>query len=92
MEYSGQSNLKQVWLECGGKSPHIIFDDCPDLDHAAGRRAIGIQQPGRSRIAGSRLYVQAGIYDTFVSKVEACARDAARQSARPRLADGRHGR
>ena len=28
MEYSGQSNLKRVWLECGGKSPHIVFEDC----------------------------------------------------------------
>ncbi|KDD50200.1 aldehyde dehydrogenase (NAD) family protein, partial [Bordetella bronchiseptica OSU553] len=75
MEYSGQSNLKQIWLECGGKSPHIIFDDCPDLDRAALAAAIGIfNNQGEVCIAGSRLYVQAGIYDTFVSKVEACAR------------------
>ncbi|CCN05171.1 aldehyde dehydrogenase (NAD) family protein [Bordetella bronchiseptica MBORD675] len=75
MEYSGQSNLKQVWLECGGKSPHIIFDDCPDLDRAALAAAIGIfNNQGEVCIAGSRLYVQASIYDTFVGKVEACAR------------------
>ena len=26
MSYSGESNLKRVWLECGGKSPHIVFE------------------------------------------------------------------
>lgn len=31
MAYSAQSNLKQVWLECGGKSANIIFADCQDL-------------------------------------------------------------
>lgn len=75
MQYSGQSNLKQVWLECGGKSPHIIFDDCPDLDKAALAAAIGIfNNQGEVCIAGSRLYVQAGIYDTFMHKLEQIAR------------------
>jgi gamma-glutamyl-gamma-aminobutyraldehyde dehydrogenase len=31
MEYSGQSNLKQVWPETGGKSPNLVFADCEDL-------------------------------------------------------------
>lgn len=74
MQYSGQSNLKQVWLECGGKSPHIIFDDCPDLDRAALAAAIGIfNNQGEVCIAGSRLYVQRGIYDQFMEKLTACA-------------------
>ena len=76
MQYSGQSNLKQVWLECGGKSPHIIFDDCPDLDQAARAAAIGIfNNQGEVCIAGSRLYVQSAIYDTFMDKLIACAHD-----------------
>lgn len=71
MEYSGQSNLKRVWLECGGKSPHIVFDDCPDLDRAAQAAAIGIfNNQGEICIAGSRLYVQSGIYDAFMEKLE----------------------
>jgi len=37
LEYSAQSNMKRVWLECGGKSPNIILADCPDLDRAADR-------------------------------------------------------
>lgn len=75
MQYAGQSNLKQVWLECGGKSPHIVFDDCPDLDRAALAAAIGVfNNQGEVCIAGSRLYVQAGIYDAFMEKVETHAR------------------
>ncbi|MFJ4290807.1 aldehyde dehydrogenase [Cupriavidus sp. NPDC089707] len=75
MEYSGQSNLKRVWLECGGKSPHIVFDDCPDLDRAAQAAAIGIfNNQGEICIAGSRLYVQRAIYDAFMEKLEAHAR------------------
>ena len=35
MQYSGQSNLKRVSLELGGKSPQIVFADCPDLNAAA---------------------------------------------------------
>ncbi|WP_026641350.1 aldehyde dehydrogenase [Bordetella petrii] len=75
MQYAGQSNLKRVWLECGGKSPHIVFDDCPDLDRAALAAAAGIfVNQGEVCIAGSRLYVQAGIYDEFLERVTAHAR------------------
>ncbi|MEO6984955.1 MAG: aldehyde dehydrogenase [Paralcaligenes sp.] len=75
MAYSGQSNLKRIWLECGGKSPHIVFEDCPDLDRAAQAVAIGIfSNQGEVCIAGSRLYVQESIYDVFMNKVTACAR------------------
>ena len=75
MRYSADSNLKRVWLECGGKSPHIIFDDCPDLDRAAlvAAQAIFINQ-GEVCIAGSRLYVQEGIYDAFMERLTAHAK------------------
>lgn len=76
MAYSSQSNLKRVWLECGGKSPHIVFDDCPDLDKAAQAAATGIfANQGEVCIAGSRLYVQDGIYESFMQKVAACAQN-----------------
>ena len=42
MQYSGQSNLKRVSLELGGKSPHIIFNDCPDPGRAATEAAWGV--------------------------------------------------
>jgi len=35
MEYSGQSNMKRIWVEAGGKSPNIVFADCIDLKKAA---------------------------------------------------------
>lgn len=75
MRYSAESNLKRVWLECGGKSPHIVFDDCPDLDRAAvvAAQAIFVNQ-GEVCIAGSRLYVQDGIYDAFMDKLALHAR------------------
>lgn len=76
MTYSGESNLKRVWLECGGKSPHIVFEDCPDLDRAALIAALAIfSNQGEVCIAGSRLYVHDAIYDTFMEKVARHAAD-----------------
>jgi gamma-glutamyl-gamma-aminobutyraldehyde dehydrogenase len=70
MEYAAQSNLKRVFLELGGKSPHIIFDDCKDLDAAAAAVVGGIfRNAGQVCVAGSRLLVQSGIYDEFLAKV-----------------------
>jgi gamma-glutamyl-gamma-aminobutyraldehyde dehydrogenase len=70
MQYAGQSNLKQVWPETGGKSANIIFADCADLDTAADKAAFGIFfNQGEVCSANSRLYVQRSIYDTFVAKL-----------------------
>jgi 4-(gamma-glutamylamino)butanal dehydrogenase len=66
MQYSGQSNLKRVSLELGGKSPHIIFADCPDLKRAAREAAWGVfYNSGQVCTAGSRLIVQNDIADAF---------------------------
>ncbi len=70
MQYSAQSNLKQVWLECGGKSPNLVFEDCQDLDLAAEKAAFGIFfNQGEVCSANSRLYVQRSIHDEFVEKL-----------------------
>lgn len=70
MQYSGESNLKQVWLECGGKSANIIFSDCDDLDHAAEKAAFGICfNQGEVCSANSRLLVQRDIYEVFITKL-----------------------
>ncbi len=75
MQYSGQSNLKRVSLELGGKSPHIIFDDCPDLERAAREAAWAIfYNSGQVCTAGSRLLVQEGIADAFIAEVLSVAR------------------
>ncbi|MFE1815544.1 aldehyde dehydrogenase [Metapseudomonas otitidis] len=76
MGYSAQSNLKQVWLECGGKSPNLVFDDCRDLDLAAEKAAFGIFfNQGEVCSANSRLYVQRSIRDEFIERLLAKARD-----------------
>lgn len=75
MQYSGQSNLKRVGLECGGKSPHIIFADAPDLDAAATSAAWGIfYNQGEVCNAGSRLIVEDKVKDQVVEKIIATAK------------------
>jgi 4-(gamma-glutamylamino)butanal dehydrogenase len=75
MKYSADSNLKRVSLELGGKSPHIIFKDCPDLDAAAAHAAFGIfYNQGEVCTAGSRLLVEAEIRDQFLEKLVAAAK------------------
>ncbi|MEM9632698.1 MAG: aldehyde dehydrogenase [Pseudomonadota bacterium] len=74
MQYSGQSNLKQVWPETGGKSPNLVFADCEDLDAAADMAAFGIFfNQGEVCSANSRLYVESSIKDAFVEKLIARA-------------------
>ena len=75
MQYAGQSNLKRVWLELGGKSPNIVMPDCPDLDRAANAAAGAIfYNMGEMCTAGSRLLVHRDIKDVFLDKLVAAAR------------------
>ncbi|KIC23546.1 MULTISPECIES: aldehyde dehydrogenase [unclassified Leisingera] len=77
MQYSGQSNLKQVWPETGGKSPNLVFADCEDLDAAADMAAFGIFfNQGEVCSANSRLYVERSVKDAFVEKLIARAEAA----------------
>ncbi|WP_246316272.1 aldehyde dehydrogenase [Tepidicella baoligensis] len=66
---AGQSNLKRAWTELGGKSPNIVFADCPDLDRAV-EAAVGsiFFNQGESCNAPSRLFVEASIKDAFLDK------------------------
>ncbi|WP_422730754.1 aldehyde dehydrogenase [Onishia taeanensis] len=74
MQYAGQSNLKKVFLECGGKSPNLVFADCKDLDRVAQHAAGAIfHNQGEVCIAGSRLLVENSIREAFVDKVLAAA-------------------
>jgi acyl-CoA reductase-like NAD-dependent aldehyde dehydrogenase len=59
---SGQSNMKRLILECGGKAPNIVFDDSPNLESIADsivRRMFWNQ--GQVCTASSRLLIQRGI-------------------------------
>jgi gamma-glutamyl-gamma-aminobutyraldehyde dehydrogenase len=74
LEYAGRSNLKQVTLECGGKSPQIMLADC-DLDTAVRNAVIGsYANQGEVCAAGSRLLVEEAIHDAFVEKFTATTR------------------
>jgi acyl-CoA reductase-like NAD-dependent aldehyde dehydrogenase len=66
---AGQSNLKRAWTELGGKSPNIVFADCPNLDRAV-EAAVGsiFFNQGESCNAPSRLLVEASIRDEFLSR------------------------
>ncbi|KAG9083707.1 aldehyde dehydrogenase (NAD(P)(+)) ald5 [Ceratobasidium sp. UAMH 11750] len=71
MKAAAASNLKNVTLELGGKSPNIVFDDA-DLDQAVRWSAFGIFfNHGQCCCAGSRVFVQASVYDKFVEKFTA---------------------
>jgi gamma-glutamyl-gamma-aminobutyraldehyde dehydrogenase/4-guanidinobutyraldehyde dehydrogenase/NAD-dependent aldehyde dehydrogenase len=66
---AGQSNLKRAWTELGGKSPNIVFADCPDLDRAVEAAVGGIFfNQGESCNAPSRLFVEASIREQFLEK------------------------
>merc|ERR1719278_1619997 len=71
---AGKTNLKRVTLELGGKSPLIVFDDA-DIDKAVemAHFALFFNQ-GQCCCAGSRLMVQAGIYEEFVQRATARAK------------------
>ncbi|KAM8865884.1 aldehyde dehydrogenase 1A1-like [Synchiropus picturatus] len=65
---AGDSNLKRVTLELGGKNPNIIFADC-DLDYAVEQAHSGLFfNQGQCCIAGSRVYVEDAIYEDFVCR------------------------
>ena len=68
MQAAGASNLKNVTLELGGKSPNIILADA-DIDHAVetSHFALFFNQ-GQCCCAGSRCFVEESIYDEFVRK------------------------
>jgi acyl-CoA reductase-like NAD-dependent aldehyde dehydrogenase len=68
---SGDSNLKRVSLELGGKSPLIVCADAEDLDAAAIylHEAVMINH-GQCCVAGTRTFVEASIYDKVVQMMK----------------------
>jgi acyl-CoA reductase-like NAD-dependent aldehyde dehydrogenase len=64
LQYSGQSNMKRISAETGGKSPNIIFEDAYDVEYAAKQAAFSIFfNTGAMCVAGARLLVQESIQD-----------------------------
>jgi len=70
LEYAGRSNMKRVWLECGGKAPNVVLGDVADLDRAASAAAFGIFfNQGEMCSAASRLVVHESVREPLLDKI-----------------------
>lgn len=71
LKYSAESNLKEIVLECGGKSPQLVFDDA-DLDAMVDHvLAAAFWNMGENCSCGSRLIVQVGVKDALLERLRA---------------------
>ncbi|CAN5759132.1 aldehyde dehydrogenase [soil metagenome] len=78
LSYAGESNMKRVSLECGGKSPQLVLADAPDLDKTAESIAWGIfYNAGQTCHAGSRLVVDRSVKDELLERISNFAKGLA---------------
>jgi 4-(gamma-glutamylamino)butanal dehydrogenase len=73
----GDTRLKPALLECGGKSPQLVFDDAAELDLDAVAAAVigdAMANQGQLCVARTRLLVQDGIYPALIERCLAAAR------------------
>jgi 4-guanidinobutyraldehyde dehydrogenase/NAD-dependent aldehyde dehydrogenase len=78
LEYSGRSNMKRVWLECGGKAPNVVLGDVADIERAATATAFGIFfNQGEMCSAASRLVVHESVRDAMLEKIVEIGRSMA---------------
>jgi acyl-CoA reductase-like NAD-dependent aldehyde dehydrogenase len=70
LQYAGQSNMKKVLTECGGKSPHIVFNDGVDIESTADwiARSCLVNQ-GQLCTLGSRLLVQRSVESRMLEHI-----------------------
>lgn len=69
LKYSAESNLKEIVLECGGKSAQVVFDDV-DLDKIVNEvLSAAFLNMGQNCSCGSRLIVHSSIKDMLVQKM-----------------------
>ena len=74
LQCAGRSNMKRAFMECGGKSPNLVFADAPDLKAAAEAAASGIFfNQGEVCTAASRLLVETPVFDEFMALVRSAA-------------------
>ena len=70
LRYSSESNLKEIVLECGGKSPQVIMADPPDLDYVADQVLFaGFMNMGENCTCGSRLIVHRSVRDDLIERL-----------------------
>ncbi|MDP5064638.1 MAG: NAD-dependent succinate-semialdehyde dehydrogenase [Haliea sp.] len=67
--------VKKTSMELGGNAPFIVFDDA-DIDAAVEGALISkYRNSGQTCVCSNRLLVQDGVYDSFVTKLIAAARE-----------------
>ncbi len=68
MKAAGESNMKRLLLECGGKSPYLVFDDCPDNYELVVDDIVETAFPNQGAlcVAGTRLIIQEGIKEKLL--------------------------
>lgn len=70
LEYSAQSNLKRIALECGGKNPSVVLEDAEDLDAVAQHVTYSVLwNMGQNCTSNSRLIVHRKVKDRLVEKI-----------------------
>lgn len=76
LQYAAQSNLKEIVLECGGKSPQVVFDDAV-LDDAAINDILSAAFWNMSEncSCGSRLIVHSSQKATLLEKLKEGLKD-----------------
>jgi gamma-glutamyl-gamma-aminobutyraldehyde dehydrogenase len=75
LKYSAESNLKRILLECGGKSPQVVFADAPELDVVANNAvSSAFWNMGENCSCGSRLIVHKSIKDELVARIAKLAK------------------
>jgi len=75
------SDLKRVHLELGGKAPVIVFDDANITQAVEGIVGAGYFNAGQDCTAATRVLVQAGVHDEFVTELAAYAKKNAQTGA-----------
>lgn len=71
LQYSGQSNMKVLLLECGGKSPQIVLDDLGDPEGLCDALVQGFTwNSGQVCVSGSRLLLASSVYDALRSLLQ----------------------
>lgn len=68
--YASESNMKPVWLECGGKGASVVFPDAPNMEALVRGVAGGVfVNGGQVCASGSRLIVHADMKDRLLEAV-----------------------
>ncbi len=76
LEYSAQSNLKKIVLECGGKNPCVVMDDAENLDVVASHATQAVfWNMGENCSSNSRLIVHEKVKEALVERILHHVRD-----------------